>query len=124
MPMVPYKPEARSAGESRGKFVYTICGCALLWIVLDHADALPRGSLGYAAGPGNRSLFNVIDDMTEGTRLPVLMFLAALCVERGFNAGVRSFISKRISQPAGPSGFASLATLLLPHPRRASTAIG
>jgi fucose 4-O-acetylase-like acetyltransferase len=94
--MIPYKPEARPGSAPKIEYIYTIRGYALLWIVLDHAVSYTEGSFGIAPGPGNRSLYNVIDDMTEGTRLPILMFLAALFVERSFNAGVRSFISKRI----------------------------
>jgi hypothetical protein len=92
--MVPHKPEARS-GREPVEFIYTLRGYALLWVVLDHAVAFTDSSFGRVVGSGNRSLYNVVDDMTEGTRLPVLMLLAALLVERGFNADARSFATKR-----------------------------
>ena len=94
--MVLHKPEARSGSEPTVEFVYTLRGYALLWVVLDHAVVFTEASFGYDVGPANRSLYHVFDDMTEGTRLPILMFLAALFVDRGFNADARSFITKRI----------------------------
>jgi len=111
--MVPHKPDAGSGGEQRVEFVYTIRGYALLWVVLDHAVALTVGSFGYAVGPGNRSLYDVVDDMTEGTRLPILMFLAAMFVDRGFNAGARSFITKRIRYLVWPWLLWTVATILV-----------
>jgi fucose 4-O-acetylase-like acetyltransferase len=111
--MIPCKPEARSGGEPKVEFVYTIRGYALLWVVLDHAVAFTEGSFDLVVGPGNRSLYNVVDDMTEGTRLPILMFLAALFVERGFNAGARSFITKRMQYLVWPWLLWTLVTILV-----------
>jgi uncharacterized membrane protein YcfT len=107
--MIPHKPEARSGSEPRVEFVYTLRGYALLWVVLDHAVAFTDGS----GGPGNRSLYNVVDDMTEGTRLPVLMFLAALFVERGFNADARSFVTKRLRYLVWPWLLWTFVTILV-----------
>jgi fucose 4-O-acetylase-like acetyltransferase len=111
--MVPRKPQARSGGEPKVEFVYTIRGYALLWVVLDHAVAFTEGSFGLVTGPGNRSLYDVVDDITEGTRLPILMFLAALFVERGFNADARSFITKRIRYLVWPWLLWTLVTIVV-----------
>jgi len=81
--------------------------------VLDHAVVFTEASFGYDVGPGNRSLYHVFDDITEGTRLPILMFLAALFVDRGFNADARSFITKRIRYLVWPWLLWTFVTILV-----------
>jgi fucose 4-O-acetylase-like acetyltransferase len=105
--------QPRSASRPRVAFVYTIRGLALFWIVLDHAVHLAQFSHGIVAGPGKRSPFNVVDDITEGTRLPVLMFLAALFVERGLREGVPRFVSKRLRYLAWPWLIWTIATIVV-----------
>jgi hypothetical protein len=97
--------EVQSAARpaERVEFAYTLRGYALFWFVLDHAM---RATEQLFHDPwlvrDQRSLFDIVDDITEGTRLPLLMFLAALFVERGLRHGLRDFLDKRLRYLAWP----------------------
>ena len=72
-------------------------GLALIYIVFDHiVEFLLKLHHPGSAKHDVLPVFDLLDRMTEGTRLPLLMFLAGLFVERGICKGESQFIVARL----------------------------
>lgn len=89
----------RAASTPRVEFVYTLRGMTMFWIVLDHSVRWAEQAIGPLTA---RTPFGIVDDITEGTRLPVLMFLAAIFTEAQLKRGLPDFLAKRVQYLVWP----------------------
>jgi hypothetical protein len=84
--------------QPRVLFLAALRGAALLYIVFDHtvAEIEPRVDPASPAWSAFVAGYDLIDQVTTGTRIPALYFLAGLFLERSIARGVWRFITTRL----------------------------